>query len=194
MRCPSCRAPFTEAVAQCPQCKLTLRRLDPRFGAVPRHSRFVTDRSASLPLRDLRELRALLKLFHRKFPQSLFSVFVVPRVDGGTIAEYVFWLANRARFSPLEAKGGDNFDVLLAIDLHARTAALQIGYGLENYLGERDLERALAQASPFFAADEIARGVRSCVEFMIERMREVAQTAEEERVKTARAPSSPADW
>lgn len=194
MRCPSCRARFPEAVPQCPHCKLTLRRLDSRFGAVPRHSRFVTDRSASLPLRDVRELRALLKLFHRKFPQSLFSVFIMPRTDGGTIGEFIFWLANRARFSSLEAQGGDNFDVLLGLDLQARTAALQIGYGLENYLQERDLERALAQASPGFAANDIPRGVRACVEFLIERMRDVARVTGPDSARSARAVLSPSEW
>jgi len=195
MRCPSCREPFAQAaVAQCPRCKLTLRRLDTRFGTVPRHSRFVTDRSASLPLRDMRELRSLLNLFHRKFPQSIFSVFVMPRIDGGTIAEFIFWLANRARFSSLGATGGDNFDVLLGIDLRARAAALQIGYGLENYLSERDLERALAQSSAALSANDVPRGVRACVEFMMERMREAAVAAEEHTTPSSSATSSPSEW
>ncbi|MEY2545557.1 MAG: hypothetical protein QOG48_674 [Verrucomicrobiota bacterium] len=194
MRCPSCRAPFAEAVAQCPQCNLTLRRLDALFGGVPLHSRFVTDRSASLPLRDIRELRALLNLFHRKFPQSIFSVFIMPRIDGGTIGEYIFWLANRARFGTLEATGAENFEVLLGIDLRARAAALQIGYGLENYLDERDLERALAQSSAGFAADDIPRGVRACVEFMTERMREVVLAAEKRTAEASPAESSASEW
>ncbi|GEM_PF-7000576 len=195
MRCPSCRESFAQAaLAQCPRCKLTLRRLDTRFGTVPRHSRFVTDRSASLPLPDMRELRSLLSLFHRKFPQSIFSVFVMPRIEGGTIAEYLFWLANRARFSSIEATAGENFDILLGIDLRTRTAALQIGYGLENYLSERDLERALAQSSAAFAANDIPRGVRACVEFMMERMREAAVAVEERTTPAPSATSSPSEW
>lgn len=193
MRCPSCRAELAEASPQCPHCKLTLRRLDTRFGAVPRHSLYVTDRSASLPLRDVTELRKLLDLFRRKFPQSLFSVFIMPRINGGTLAEYAFWLANRARFSSIEAKGAENFDVLLAIDLHTRAAVLQIGYGLENHLSENDLENALAQAASFFARNEIAGGVRACVDFMLERMREVVVAAEQEG-KSARVAMSPTDW
>lgn len=174
MRCPSCRAELPKAAPQCWKCRLNLRRLDIRFGAVPRHSRFVTDRSGTLPLRSIKELRQLLNLFHRKFPQSLFSAFVVNRVENGTISEYVFWLANRARFSSVEAIGRRNFDILLGIDLASRTAALQVGYGLENYVNERDLERALARASAALAEGDVAGGIRECVGFMTDRMREVA--------------------
>jgi uncharacterized membrane protein YgcG len=119
-------------------------------------------------------VRDLLRLFHRKFPQSLFSAFVVRRLDAATISEYVFWLANRARFSSASANGGRNFDILLGIDLEARTAALQVGYGLENYLGERDLERALARGTAAFSQGDMCGGIRECVEFMTERMREIA--------------------
>jgi uncharacterized membrane protein YgcG len=139
----------------------------------------MTDRSATLPLREIGELRGLLKLFRRKFPQSLFSVFVMGGVQNGTIAEYTFWLANRARFNSIEAVGGENFDLLLGVDLTGRMAALQAGYGLEHYLNERDLERALAQASGAFHAGDIARGIRECVEATMERMREAVREVED---------------
>lgn len=187
MRCPSCHAPFAAPLPQCPECRLTLRRLDTRFGAVPRHSLFVTDRSDTLPLRAINSLRALLNLFQQRFPQSLFSVFVLSHVENGSIAEYTFWLANRARFSSEESVEGENFDLLLGIDLQARTAALQIGYGLENYLGAQDLRRALAHASSAFQAGDIPGGVRLCVEFMTERMRELAKEIEAQRLAESSA-------
>jgi len=179
MKCPSCRNSLAAPAPQCPVCKLTLRRLDTKFGALPRHSRFVTDRSDTLPLPAMKELRALLNLFQRKFPQSLFSVLVMDGVLNGTIAEYTFWMANRARFSSIEAVGGENFDLLLGVDLRDGMAALQVGYGLENYLRERDLERALAQGSSAFHHGDIAGGIRACVEFMMERMRQAAREVED---------------
>ena len=175
MKCPSCNAGFAAAVPQCPKCKLTLRRLDIRFGALPRHSRFLTDRTGQLPLRAIAELRDLLRLFKRKFPQSLFSVFVTGAVQGGTISEYTFWLANRARFSSLSAVGGENFDLLLGIDTHSRAAALVIGYGLESHVTERDLQRALADAASAFYVGDYGSGIRNCVEFMMNRMRDIVK-------------------
>jgi hypothetical protein len=103
-------------VSQCPSCQLTLRELDSRFGAVPHHSRFITDFSGRLSSRDIAELQALLRLFNRKFSQSRFSVFLTNQISAGSIGEYAFWLMNRARFGFPEAIGADNFDLLLAID------------------------------------------------------------------------------
>jgi hypothetical protein len=54
------------------------------------------------------------------------------------LANTPFWLMNRARFGFAEAVGGDNFDLLLAIDVEGSTAALIAGYGLENYVTKRD--------------------------------------------------------
>lgn len=178
MKCPSCQSPLAAPAPQCPACQLTLRRLDLKFGAVPRHAGFLTDRSETLPMRSIKELRVLLSLYNQKFPQSLFSVFVVDCVTNGSIAEYTFWLGNRARFSSLSAVGGKNFDVLLGLDLQANTAALQVGYGLEKHLTERILKRALAQAASGFHAGDIARGIRDCVLFVTAQMRIAARKAE----------------
>jgi uncharacterized membrane protein YgcG len=178
MKCPSCNVALTIPAPQCPNCNLTLRQLDTKFGALPLHSQFLTDRTGQLSLRAMAELRQLLSLFERKFPQSLFSVFVIGPVHGGTISEYTFWLANRARFSSLEVVGGENFDLLLGIDSDAREAALVIGYGLEAYVNEHDLLQALAEATNAFRAGDYARGIRNCVEFMMNRMRDIVKTIE----------------
>jgi uncharacterized membrane protein YgcG len=192
MRCPSCHDIFSAPAPQCPRCKLTLLRLDTKFGAVPRYSRFVTDFSSRLPHRDLAGLRSLLRLFYRKFPQSRFSVFVTNQLTGGTIGEYAFWLMNRARFGFAEAVGGDNFDLLLVIDVERSTAALIAGYGLENYITERDLERALAEGASGFHEGDFTRGIRACVEVMISRMRDVAKKLEDGKV-TEEIPDGPAN-
>lgn len=178
MKCPSCGSPFPAPAPQCPNCKLTLRRLDTRFGTVPRHTRYLTDRSGRLPLRAIRKLRGFLQIFEKKFPQSLFSVFVTDHVPDGSISEYTFWLANRARFSSIEAVTGDNFDLLLGIDVETGMAALTIGYALENYLTEEDLHAALATAESAFRAGDFPRGIRDCVEFTMRRMRELAKENE----------------
>jgi uncharacterized membrane protein YgcG len=156
-----------------------MHRLDAKFGAVPRHSRFVTDCTRALSQREIAEMHRLLRLFNRKFPQSRFSVFMTSQVPDSTIGEYAFWLMNRARFGFLEAVGGNNFDLLLAIDVERGAAALVAGYGLENYLPERDLERALAEGASGFHAGDFGQGIRACVEFMMNRMREIVKKLEE---------------
>lgn len=179
MKCPSCGASFATPVPQCPACQLALRQLDTTFGTVPRHTRYFTDRSGRLPLREIKKLRGLLEIFKKKFPQSLFSVFVIDHVPDGSIAEYTFWLFNRARFSSVEGIEGDNFDLLLGIDLESGAAALTIGYGLENYVTEDDLQRALAVAQNAFRAGDYCLGIRECVIFMMNRMRDIAKAHEQ---------------
>jgi uncharacterized membrane protein YgcG len=178
MKCPYCRAPLPGAVAECPHCGLSMQELDFRFGAVPRHEPFVTDQAGELKPGEIRELRTLLRLFMWKFPQSVFSVFLTNQVPEGAISEYTFWLANRVHFAPSELIEGENFDLLLTVDTVSRSAGLIAGYGLEQYLNEGDLERALAGASGAFHARDFAKAIRVCVQNVMNRLREVEKGLE----------------
>ena len=115
-------------------------------------------------------------------------------MQGGTISEYTFWLANRARFSSLEAVESENFDLLLGIDTDARTAALVIGYGLEAYMSERDLQRALADAANAFYVADYAGGIRNCVEFMMNRMRDIVKEIEGKSLPSSPLPISAGEY
>ena len=53
-----------------------------------------------------------------------------------------------------------------------------MGYGLENYLTEDDLQAALAVAQDAFRAGDYPGGIRECVTFMMNRMREIARKHE----------------
>ena len=180
MKCPSCARPLPQPVPQCPHCRLTLRQLDIKFGAVPRHSRYLTDRTEKLPVPETARLRETLELFERKFPQILFSVFVAQLPKDSSISEYAFWLANRATFSAFDFKGEENFDFLLLIDPAAGAAAITIGYGLEPFLPEEDLQAALEHAGPDFQRNDIPGGIRACLEHLTERLRGLARASEKE--------------
>lgn len=175
MRCPSCRAPFSAPPPKCPQCGLTLAELDRKFGIVPLYSRHLTDRTERLSLRDASKLREALRLFGQKFPQLLFSVVLMDLRPRAPVAEYAFWLINRACFSEFQATGPRNFELLLVIDPGAKEAALITGYGLENFVAEEDLEATLNAARPGFEAGDLAGAIRSCIEFMTRRLREIGQ-------------------
>jgi uncharacterized membrane protein YgcG len=166
MKCPSCASPLATAEPRCPSCKLTLKALDIKFGALPRHSTYFTDRTDRVPLREMAAMRDTLELFHRRFPQCLFSVFVADLPRGTSVREYAFWLANRARFSSVENAQGENFDLLLLIDVGARAAALNVGYGLEEHLREEDLEAALDAFTGPMREGDMPAGVQACVEII----------------------------
>ena len=148
-----------------------------KFGMVPRHSRYLTDRTGRIATNEMAQMRAELRLFEKKFPQILLSVFVDEIRPGSSVTEFAFWLANRARFSSLEKKGGENFDLLLVIDLASKSAALTSGYGLERSVPEEDLQAALeALAGPLSAGDP-AGGVRAMLEALIRRLRTLSRQA-----------------
>ena len=171
MKCPTCTRPLA-AEPRCPSCKLTLQTLDIKFGAVPRHSMYFTDRTDRVPLREMAAVRRMLELFHRRFPQCLFSVFVAELPRDAAVGEYAFWLANRARFSSADEVRGENFDLLLVVDLSGRAAALNVGYGLEEHLREEDLHAAVEAFTGAMRGDNLPGAVQGCLDVMTERLSE----------------------
>ena len=170
MKCPACAAVLDAPAPACSKCKFTLRRLDTKFGMVPLRNRYLTDRAQSLMLDEIKRLRNLLHRFEVKFPQLLFSVFVTELPAGTSIREFTFWLANRAQFSSAEAEGAENFDLLLVIEPTRPSAALTVGYGLEGYLTEDDLQAALSAAEPELRDNQLERAIRICVDEMTRRL------------------------
>jgi len=170
MKCPSCAHPFDQAVERCPHCKLSLQRLDMKFGIVPAHSRFLSDRSGKLPIEEMTQLRAELRLFQKKFPQSLFSIFITELPRATSVTEYAFWLANRAKFSSGEKTLGENFNLLLVIDLAGSNAALTAGYGLERHVPEQDLKAVLDDLAAAMRDGGLAAGLRASIESLTRRL------------------------
>ncbi|MGZ5005959.1 MAG: TPM domain-containing protein [Chthoniobacterales bacterium] len=185
MKCPSCGARLEAAADRCPNCKLTLSKLDMKFGLVPAHSRFLSDRSGTLPLEDMEELRAMLRLFEKKFPQVLFSIFIIELERDTSVAEYAFWLANRANFGSVSKALSDNYNLLLAIDLTSGRAALTAGYALESYVPENDLQQVLDDFAAAFGDGGLTSGLRAAIESMTQHLRELSGKAKNAPAPTA---------
>ncbi|MGI8432779.1 MAG: hypothetical protein ACR2MW_10890 [Chthoniobacterales bacterium] len=177
VKCPSCRRALEEPAARCPHCRLTLHKLDLRFGVAPRHRGLFADFGEELPQNRHRRVNELLELFGKKFPQSIFSIYLMEMPAGTTPNEYAFWLSNRARSNNAAAIGENNFDLLLVLDT-AGGAALTAGYGLENYVGEEDLSAALGAGREAWAARDWAGGIERCIAEMTKRLRVASQRPE----------------
>jgi uncharacterized membrane protein YgcG len=160
----------------CPHCRLSLRKLDLRFGVAPKHFSRLTDGTLKLSSGERRKLRSLLDLFSRKFPQTALSVFLTELPAGTTIGEYSFWLANRVRFSAIEATGENNFDLLLVVDVNG-AACLTVGYGLEKFVSEEVLRAALDAAQPAFEAKDWTSGIELCIAQLVEEMKTLVREA-----------------
>ncbi|HEV3410734.1 MAG TPA: TPM domain-containing protein [Chthoniobacterales bacterium] len=185
MKCPSCAAVLEKPEARCPQCKLALQKLDMKFGLVPAHSRFLSDRTGRLPIDEMNQLRAELRLFQKRFPQSLFSIFVTELPAGTSVAEYAFWLANRAKFGPIEKKHGENFNILMVVDMNARAAAITVGYGLEPHMSEEQLRNVLEEFAAAARDGDLAKGLRAATEALTRTLRDIsARTRQVELAET----------
>lgn len=180
MKCPSCATPLATPEPRCPECKLSLQRLDMKFGLVPRHSRYLSDRSHRLTLPEMKSLRHELRLFEKKFPQILFAVLLTELPTNHPVHEYAFWMANRARFSSLEKTRSDNYDLLLVIDTASDMAALVAGYGLEPYVSEDDLTEVLEALARPLRAGDWAGGIHACIQALISKLRECCANARQQ--------------
>lgn len=164
-----------------------MQRLDSKFGFVPAHSRFLTDRTGQLPLDEMNQLRAVLRLFQTKFPQSLFSIFITELPRGTSVTEYAFWMANRAKFSSGEKINEENFNLLLLVDLPGRAAALTVGYGLEPYVSEQDLKSILDDFANGVRDGNLAAGLRAAIDSTTRRLRELSDSPPSAKLETALA-------
>lgn len=185
MKCPSCAAHFSAPVKSCPECKFSLQRLDLKFGLVPRHSRYLSDRSGRLPIPDMEAIRKELRLFEKKFPQILLSVLVTELPAGTRVNEYAFWMANRARFSSVEKKENENFDMLLVLDVVAKEAALTTGYGLEPYVSEEVLRSALEAMGGPLRKGDLPGGIHACLQALTARLRDCSDLAQSQQLENA---------
>jgi uncharacterized membrane protein YgcG len=174
---------------RCPQCRFSLGKLDLRFGLVPAHSRLFTDRSGTLPLPEIKQIREQLRLFQKKFPQVLLSVFVNDFEPGTSVAEFAFWMANRARFTSSDRVRGENCNLLVVIDLTSGSAALTSGYGLENYVPEQALQDALDEFASTARDEDLAAGIRACIASLTRQLRELALKAKGADTADARSRS-----
>lgn len=75
----------------------------------------------------------------------------------------------------------DNLNLLLLIDLAGNTAAFTVGYGLEPYIQESDLQEVLDELASTMRDHDLATGLRATIEFLTQRL----------RVLSARARSAP---
>ena len=179
MKCPSCQAVLETPQPRCPHCRFSLGKLDLRFGLVPAHSRLCTDRSGTLSLPDIKQIREQLRLFQKKFPQVLLSVFVNDFEPGTSVPEFAFWMANRARFTSSDRVRGENCNLLLVVDLTSGSAALTSGYGLEKHVPEEALQKALDEFASAAREADLAAAIRAAIASLTRQLRELAVKAKD---------------
>ncbi len=156
MHCPYCQQSLTEVSVQCGACGLDLGRLDAVLGIPPVIAAGVKDTGNVLGKAGARQVRGALGRFEARFPQVQVALVVEPGPVVVPLRTWAWWLFNRGQFSSALDKGSVNRDVMLVVDPSRRQAAMTIGYGLEPFVGPRDLAKALEAGVGALAAGEWA--------------------------------------
>ena len=149
MKCPHCQADLTEEVTACPRCQFHYDRLGDTFGRMPTLSAALSDMPHLLTRGESAKIRRAIKQFARRFPQLEFHVLITAVSSSEPLAKYAFWIFNGSGICSHLHKGGLNFHNLLVIDTENRRANLSVGYGLEPFISEDDLARALHAGASF---------------------------------------------
>lgn len=143
MHCPYCQQPVTEESPQCVACGLDMQRLDAVLGVPLILQAGLRDDGRVLDARATKVVKRALAQFCGRFPQVHMALLIRPAPTVVPLRTWAWWLFNRGQFSAALDKGSVNRDMLLVLDPVARRMALTVGYGLEPFVGQRDLSAAL---------------------------------------------------
>jgi hypothetical protein len=153
--CPSCQNPADGGQTICGACGFSLEEADRHLGIPPQLSAPVADRHQHLSASDVRKIATLTSDIEKQFPQVHLAVAIENLPPGVPLPVFTFWLFNRAGISSSVERGADNHLVLLVIDggnPRVSDASCMIGYGLEPFVQQEQLDSCLAAISPHLKA------------------------------------------
>ena len=160
LACPYCGAEIAEQTPECPECRLTLRRAEGILGPVPQFGAKVGDRLTAIDARQRRILLDRITHLEWRFPQIRIQIVCDHFPDDHPLPLYVFRLFNSGHLSGEHEKSGLNRLILIVLDPVSGRSAAMVGYGLEPFISNAELDSLLALAEPAWAAHDWAGGLR----------------------------------
>lgn len=176
IQCPYCRTPLVETSPACPNCQLDLDRANKVMGPVPLLSGSgLTVLTQPLDAAGERPILRSIHAFRRHFPQCRVNVLISRFPEEFPPASHLFWLFNSGGLSEGGHIRGKNRDILIGIDPFIQTAALIVGYGLEPFLEQDDLDQVVQGAAPRLQSGDLSGGVVSIIEGLSQLMESVSR-------------------
>lgn len=168
MRCPYCKSAVETSPATCPRCGISLEKVIRFFGAVPPIIDGISDDAGVFTVHGKRRIKSAAVELAIRFPQTGFTVVTSALPKDTSIGVYAFWIFNEASVTRKVDRGSNNFGILLTLDPTYGRSSLMVGYGLEPYLSETDLDEIIAAAKPFFEMGKYASGVERVIDALRE--------------------------
>ncbi len=180
MRCPRCNNDSSHSEIQCSTCNFELRQLHDLFGRKTVQLERVTDSAHCLRLRDGRDIEALLEEFERTFPQVFVSLYIGVLPTGLKSAEVAFWFLNTAALGTSDYRRLNEYAIVLVLDPVTKSFAVSVGYGLEQALPQKSLEKIMQSLRTQFWHGEHARAIKGCISQLGKRIRQGAKGVKKE--------------
>ena len=174
MRCPYCKSALEANQAACMRCGLTLEKVTKLFGVVPPIVEGISDNANMFSAAQKRRIQARATELAIRFPQITVSVVTANLPANTGVSVYAFWIFNEAAVARKVDRGSNNFDVLLTLDPRNGRSSLTVGYGLESYVSESDLQSVMADTRESFERENYCAGVESAITSLTDRLTQIA--------------------
>lgn len=138
------------------------------FGGVTQEGNFMSDK-------EVKRLRKVVEVYHRRFPQSRLHLMVRIFPQEMALPVILFWIFNNAGLSSQGSKGGQNRDVVLLIEPKRQQAGVIVGYGLEPILAKESMDDIVGQGWDELARGDFAGAFESMVETLSEYLKAISE-------------------
>lgn len=178
MRCPNCKSPAASGSLACPSCGLTLERVTRVFGVIPSSLDGISDGAGILSAADRRKIRSAANELSIRFPQTYLSVVTANLPESTSIGAFAFWIFNQSGIVREIDRGSNNYEILLTLAPSSGRCSLMIGYGLENFIRESELEAIISEGHQSFAGGKFVAGIELVVAGLQSRLMAIVDNLE----------------
>lgn len=163
MKCPRCVSEVPHAAPSCGNCGYSLADSDAHFGDDSVALSRVTDSNGRFSEKEIKQIEKALDQFEKTFPQLFLSVYSLALPVGSSLRQFGFWMLNRAAISPLEITRPNEQGAMLVLEETSGQASLVVGYLLECYFREDELQEIVGHGKASWNHGKMAAGVLAVV-------------------------------
>jgi hypothetical protein len=156
--CPGCHSTLEKATNTCPHCGFNAHLCIARFPFEPPPLKRVMDPDGVIDAHQKKRLSRTIARLEKAFPQitvSFCAAFLPEGVDG---RQFGYWLLNRC--PPVSGSDAKRrlHHLLLLVDRNSKTVSATVGYGLDCFLDDMTLCKALQASSDHFIHEGYIEG------------------------------------
>ncbi|MGF1656358.1 MAG: hypothetical protein ACFCU3_05190 [Verrucomicrobiales bacterium] len=176
MLCPNCEAALSDPSQDaCPECNLSLKRLDEVCGALPRSQGALNDLQGVLTPRQKNRLRDYVAALGQEFLYCGFYLRFLSIPPSTPVKPYTWWMFNRLYAAPF-SQGLLAYAFLVAIDAQRKRAVIMVSATAEKILSQEDLNFIIASGQHDLENGQAHLGARAILHTLRQKLVRVAKS------------------